>query len=74
MSVKSQKLIAIEQKAWTEFNVNSRRRDSKIMDWLQTRWNKEVQKLTGPQSGFVRWTVLRDTGETFCYYFEDVLA
>jgi len=71
---KSTKLIEIEKKAWTEFNINNRKRDSKVIDNLQNRWNKEFQKLTGKQNGFVYWTAKNQANQDYIYYFEDILA
>jgi hypothetical protein len=67
---KTEKLIKIERRAWKEFNINQRRVESKIMDEIRTRWENEVESITGDRYNMYQWSC----GKLYSYNFGDIIA
>lgn len=69
------KLEKIEQRAWREYNINGRKMESRVMDSIRERWELEVLKITGPQTGAqIRMKMLDAKGEPYYYNFGDIVA
>lgn len=70
---KSDKLIKIEQRAQREYWVNRRSTNSKVIQDLSDRWDKEVAKILGKKyhNGMIKY----DNYDTpYTYQFSDILA
>lgn len=67
---KTENLIKIEKRAWTEFNVRGRKMESQIMDAIRERWEKEVLKITGEQKS----AQIKMRMDGYSYNFGDVCA
>ena len=67
---KTAKLVKIETRAWNEFNINRRGVFSKLMIELRTKWENEVESITGNRHEMLRlWN-----GQEYTYTFGDILA
>ena len=74
--VKTAKLEKIEKRAYTEFAMRGRSMNTKIMIDLESKWDAEVQNITGTQSGRIKMTI-NDTeygSGVYSYNFGDVIA
>ena len=73
--MKTAKLIKIEKRAWTEFNVRGRKFESAIMDSIRERWETEVQKINPIEDGStIKMKMIAQDGSTYYYNFGDVCA